>query len=119
MRPLVRPVDAVLSLLVLGTALFAALKPPRTSGSVVEVSVAGRVVMVLPLSRDGEWRVGGMTVEVSDGAVRVKESDCPDRFCVRCGRVREVGRTIVCVPNRTVVRVVGRDSGFGVDGVTE
>ncbi|MHB1017487.1 MAG: NusG domain II-containing protein [Coriobacteriia bacterium] len=67
------------------------------------------------LSRDAEYRIPGATgdvvVRVSDGAVRVDESGCPDQICVRTGAVSSPGSVIACVPNRVVVRVGGEGDG--------
>lgn len=67
------------------------------------------------LSRDAEYHVSGATgdvvVRVSDGAVRVDESGCPDQICVRTGAVSSPGSVIACVPNRVVVRVGGEGDG--------
>lgn len=59
-------------------------------------------------------------VEVaSDGRARIKESDCPDKVCVRTGWIAHPGQVIVCLPNRIVVRVEGgsEDAGSSLDGI--
>lgn len=59
-------------------------------------------------------------VEVaSDGRARIKESDCPDKVCVRTGWIANPGQVIVCLPNKIVVRVEGgpQDTGTSLDGI--
>ena len=51
--------------------------------------------------------VGGLTVVVEDGSVRVAHSGCPDGTCVATGAVSSAGAVIACVPNRVIVRVEG------------
>lgn len=80
-----------------------------------EVTRAGRVVMRLDLKQDGTFPLsadgGQMLIQVSGGAVRVLESDCPDKVCVLTGWVRSSGDLIVCAPYRVVVRITGTAAG--------
>lgn len=39
-----------------------------------------------------------------DGASFVK-SDCKDQLCVKCGKLKNAGDSMACVPNRVVVAV--------------
>jgi hypothetical protein len=52
-----------------------------------------------------------MKIEIKDGAIRVAESDCPKGVCKHAGWVRTPGRSIVCVPNRVVIELKGRQKG--------
>lgn len=53
---------------------------------------------------------GGQAVlEIANGAVRLIPQDedfCPQKICVRTGWISKPGETIVCVPNRLVMRIV-------------
>lgn len=46
-------------------------------------------------------------VEVKDGAVRVNDSPCPDKLCVKRGFISGKGEEIICVPSRFQI-VIGR-----------
>lgn len=50
--------------------------------------------------------------------IEVLESNCPDQVCVGWGRIRYAGQTIVCLPFRIVVRIVGRTEQAPVDDIT-
>ena len=54
--------------------------------------------------------IGATVVRIQDGRVRVVQSDCREKICVNTGQVQKSGDTIVCVPNRVVVRIVGGNS---------
>ncbi len=59
-------------------------------------------------------------VEVAaDGRARVRESDCPDRVCVRTGWISRPGEVVICLPNRIVVRMEGGPRGArpSLDGI--
>lgn len=93
-------------------------------GTMAVVEVNGRVASRVTLA-EGQpsrrftvpgWQ-GPCTFEVEDGGVRMISSTCRDKICVGTGRVSTAGRSIVCLPNRVVVRVTG---GRGkIDSVTE
>jgi len=52
---------------------------------------------------------GGIaTVEVKDGAVRLAPESahsCPERICVRTGWIKNPGASIICAPNKLVIRI--------------
>ena len=50
----------------------------------------------------------------SDGSIRFEESDCPDKICIRSGKLRTVGESAACLPNEIILKIVpknGRSSG--------
>lgn len=51
-------------------------------------------------------------LEVHNGGIHMVEADCPDDLCLLMGHKDTVGETIVCLPNRVLVEIVG-DSGDG------
>ena len=59
---------------------------------------------------EGDYR---NVIEISEGVVAIVESDCPGADCVHSGSISKVGRSIVCLPNKVEVRIVG------VDGSTD
>ena len=73
----------------------------------------------LKLDKDQEVVLlnGHMVVEVRDGRIRVKESDCPRHICLHAGWIQHPGETIVCVPNKMVIDVQASGSSPRVDAV--
>lgn len=80
-------------------------------GGGVEVMVEGESVAFLPLDRDDNIRVeteqGYNVISVQDGVVAVTEADCRDQICVEHKKIRNTGETIVCLPHKLVVEVIG------------
>ena len=64
----------------------------------------------------GEGRYN--TVLIGYDFVEVLESNCPDQVCVGWGRIRYSGQTIVCLPFKIVIRVVGRIEETPIDEIT-
>ena len=108
---------AVLLLLSLSFLLITLFN--KREGAVALVEVDGAVVGRYPLSVDGVFVLNGGTnvLIIEEGTARLVESHCPDRTCELTGRVRYVGQTIVCLPNRLSVTVTG-DTQNGVDFVS-
>ena len=51
-----------------------------------------------------------MTINIDGGRIRVLESNCPKHICVHIGWISNSGQTIVCVPNKMLVEVKGKQS---------
>ena len=49
----------------------------------------------------------------------MEDADCPDRLCVKQGRIKKVGESIVCLPHKVVIEIVGEKEEAGVDAVTQ
>ena len=86
--------------------------PPANPEAVVRV--AGELRMIVPLRTNRFLTLntprGRMILEVEPGRIRVRESDCPDKVCVRTGWITNASQSIVCVPNRTVITVRGSNA---------
>lgn len=103
--------DAVLIAAIACFALFLfALFTLRAAGDgkpVLVVTVGGEEIGRYPLSEDSVIAAGaGNTAEIRGGKVRMTDADCPDRLCVHSRAASEPGDTIVCLPNRVVLRIV-------------
>ena len=109
------------ALLLLGGALALFLWLTRQAGGTVTVQIDGKVVMELPLSEDAELVLGEgahtNTLVIAGGTARVAEASCPDQICVRQGAVQYAGESIVCLPHRLVITVLG-GAASGIDGST-
>lgn len=56
-------------------------------------------------------------VVIKSGEVYVSEASCKNQVCVRHGHISKAGESIVCLPNRLVVRIENSEGG-GYDDVT-
>lgn len=99
-------------LLVVAAVLFFTLSRWSTDGRAVEVQVDGMTVAALPLDTDTTFIIdsadgGRNTLVIADGRAIVTEATCPDGVCVRHRAIDRAGQSIICLPNKVVVRVVG------------
>ncbi len=51
-----------------------------------------------------------MAIKIEKGRVRVLESDCPKNICVHMNWISDVGQTIVCVPNKILIEIRGKQN---------
>lgn len=96
--------DLVLVLLLLAISLSVCflVYRNRAEGSVVRVTVDGEVVGEYPLSIDAEYTFNGGTnvLRIEGGEAYMTYAECPDKTCVKKGRIRLVHEDITCLPNR-------------------
>ena len=102
----------VFAALILAAALLLGLRfaVPRAKEAVISVGGTEVARVALSGAKGVIWNDSHLTVEAEGGAVRVTSADCPDKLCVAAGDLTRAGDCAVCVPNRTVVRLVGRNS---------
>lgn len=86
----------------------------RTPALRAEVTVDGKLVETLDLSKDQEVTIHGAHdgtnhLIVKDGEVWCAEASCPDKVCVHQGKQSLDGGLIVCLPNLMIVQVIGEE----------
>ncbi|MFW6113473.1 MAG: NusG domain II-containing protein [Actinomycetota bacterium] len=110
------PGDILLVLIVLAVSVLLICQSTAGAGGGadldVAVSVNGEEVLVLPLDEDRPELVidgyqGKSHIEIAGGRVRMVDSACPEKLCVRTGWISSPGESIVCLPNRVVIEVRG------------
>lgn len=55
-------------------------------------------------------KYGDNLVWIEKGEVFVKEANCKNQLCVKAGQIHKSGQTIVCLPNRVVIQIIGKTS---------
>ena len=106
-------------LLCLSLCLFAVIFFNREKGSTVIVEVSGNTVGVYPLDKDMELEINGGTnyLVIKDGYVYLTDADCPDKTCVKTGKISYSGQSIICLPNQVIIKISG-DTDISVDLVS-
>lgn len=98
------PLDIFIVLCFLAAGIFLSVKFSHTHGEKVSVLANGKKY-AYSLNVDGTHNVEGAkgttTFEIKGGKVRITDSACPNKNCVRQG----FSRTIVCIPNDVIITV--------------
>lgn len=106
---------AVISRIVIGVIY-------ESDGAFVEVTVDGKIKDVYPLDEEGEYCIAVEdfvnTIQIRDGEVYMKDANCPDKLCVKQGKISKDGQSIICLPHKMVVRVVSKQEDI-VDAHTK
>ena len=114
------PIGKVIGLcmLVLGCVLAAFLALGlkfllRQEGAALVVRVNGSEVARYALTETGDYPLNGGTnvLHIENGSAWLTDADCPDKLCVKQGKIQYTGQTITCLPNRLTVTVIGADGG--------
>lgn len=81
-----------------------------------EITIGGELYKKVPLTGhkgeeiievDTKW--GSNTILVKDEQIAVIEADCTDQLCVEPGFIKRPGQSIVCLPHRVMVQIIGED----------
>ena len=120
-----RPLDLVLAALIAAASAWGFMTFRVTEGARALVYIGdrkfawhelggGKRVVEVPT------RIGTVRLEIGEGAARVLASPCPNRLCVKTGKVSRAHEEIVCVPAHLLVVIEGADGGEegGVDAIT-
>ena len=104
------------ALLVVSLAVLLVTTLTRREGGYVEIEQSGQIVATYSLSIDGEYSLNGGTniLVIENGEAYLKDANCPDKTCVKTGKIRYVGQSIICLPNEISITVRGNSDG-GVD----
>ena len=104
--------DVVLIIVLLGLAGLSYLFFVRNNGGAgnrVIITVDGEHYGTYPLDEDREIEVqsdsGYNIVVVQNGQVSIEDADCPDRYCVRQGKISGRNESLICLPHKLVVEL--------------
>ena len=92
----------------------------REGGAAVVVEQNGRETARYAIHEDRTVRIEGEEgynlLVIQGGEAWLSEADCPNLLCVKTGKIRYTGQSIVCLPHRLAVRIAGGASAL--DAVT-
>ena len=85
------------------------VRPPKT-GSVVRATKNGAEYIKIDLKNAGDepfdFDIGeGNRARIDGGGVSMISADCPDKLCMKRGRISGGDLPIVCLPNRVVISI--------------
>ncbi len=106
--------DIILALAVLVAAggIWLGTELLKEDGSFAVVTVNGVETARYSLDTDAEIRLesenGGYNILIiKDGKADITDASCPDHVCVDQRAISKTGEAITCLPNKTVITVVG------------
>ena len=110
MKKLITKKDFVLLFVVLLVGVVGIiLMNSADNGKSAEIIVDGVTQEVISLDEASEKQINGVVVCCENGEIYIKESDCPDKVCVRSGIISKSGESIICAPNRVAIKISGEN----------
>ena len=81
-------------------------------GNKIEIYVDNQLKYVYPLEENKkeyfvDTNLGGVDIQVEKMRVRVTSSNSPLKICVKQGWISNVGDTIIGIPDRLLIKIVG------------
>ncbi len=105
---------AIAAVVLLAVAVAVSFIPKTGDGAVAaEIYQDGKLIKTLSLDEETTFEICGKytnLIAVSNGEISFAASDCPGEDCVHSGAIHSSGRSLVCLPNGVVVRVITQNS---------
>ena len=77
-------------------------------GAQVEIAVNGEVYGIYDLDTDQTIEIGEKNIcRIENGAAWMEWADCPDQLCVHHSKISRNNETVVCLPNRVTLTILG------------
>lgn len=95
---------------------------PGEKGTQAVIYVDGKEYGRLTLEKEGEFVIEQgdkkNVLTVQNGMIFMQEASCPDKVCIRQGKISRGKETIVCLPNKVRVEIEGEESS-GLDAIAQ
>lgn len=80
----------------------------RQTAGIVKVTVDGELFGIYSLEKEQEIKINDTNrMIIKDGQADMIEADCPDQICVDHKTISKNKETIVCLPNKVIIEIVG------------
>lgn len=116
--------DIILIGVILGVAvlLFVLFQVTKKPGKYVVITQNGKEIAKYALNEDRQISIPYQenqynVLVIRDQKAYISSATCPDQLCVKQRSISKVNETLVCLPNKMVVKVIG-DEPSDVDIVS-
>lgn len=55
-------------------------------------------------------RLGDSVILISTNYVKMLDSPCPNKLCIKQGKIYNPGESIICVPNQIIIKIVAKEN---------
>lgn len=115
---MIKKADIILAaiLIIIGLLGSVYLSFDKEAGSTLTIHVSGVEYGTYSLSQDQEIIVEQdrhiNKITINNGYVSMTFSDCENQDCVKHSSISQNNETIVCLPNRVVLEIQGKESEY-------
>lgn len=102
----------IVSILLLAGILILIMNRSKEKGAYVRVTIDGKETASYELGTDARIPIycsenDYNILVIADGKAYMEEANCPDKLCVKQAKISCEAETIVCLPHKLVVDVLG------------
>ena len=105
-------------ILIFSLACYIIIEVTKVPGDYVVVNVGQETVAKYSLHENGIYEINGGTniLHIEDGYAWLDDATCPDKLCVKFGKISKNGESITCKPNSVAIVVHGEKDFVELDG---
>lgn len=108
----------IILILILGGLLFNYLYFNQKS-AYVKITVNNQEYQTIALNKNQTITIANKnTIIINNKTVYIKEANCPDKLCIKQGKISKNGEQIICLPNHVVITITAA-SNNDVDATTK
>lgn len=91
---------------------------PSNSNAMIKITIDGDLYGSYSLYEDQTIDINNTnTFIIEKGTGKMCKADCPDQLCVHQKAISKTGESIICLPNKVVVSVIGGEENE-LDAIT-
>jgi hypothetical protein len=106
-----------------GIVSVAALFLFQRPGKKVEIYIKNVLVYQYDLKKAEVFTIhpgnGAMQIQIKEGKVCVVQSSCPNKLCMKMGKISKTGQAIACVPNGVLIQISSDKDTSWIDAITQ
>ena len=89
--------------------LFLIVSFTKRQGTNVQVKINGEIIAIYNLEEDGVYHLNDGTniLYINDKTVWIETAECPDKLCIKQGKISSVGESIICLPYKLTITIIG------------
>ncbi len=108
---LIRKADIIILAVLLAVSLVLLLpklfSEEKLTAFVYQNGKAVKEIDLSAVEESYELKLDNAVILVEKNAISFFDASCPDKLCVKCGKLTHTGDTAVCVPTKTVITLGG------------
>lgn len=82
------------------------------------IKLNGKIIQTIDLNAvksQKEWKIYNKSgsynlIEILPGKIRIKDSNCTNKICVKEGWISQAGQILVCLPHNLIISVDGKNN---------
>lgn len=103
--------DFILICVILLVAILIFVFIPKENANIAKITVNGKLYSTLSLEKDTRIEINDTNVAVvKNGEIYMESAACPDKLCVRQGKISDSSKKIICLPNKVIIEAINESS---------